>query len=104
MLSNELITAILFMQTLLFFFVMFLSQAIRASMSLILLFFLLSNYTFFNLLDIIDYIQNYLMDSKHIKLYCNIAEQTAIMFEIRLFFASNLIKVIKKDQRWQNKK
>ena len=49
-----------------------------------------------NLLDIIEHIHNYLVGLKYVKLYCNLIDQMAAIFEIKSFFASNLIKVVYK--------
>lgn len=75
---------------------MFPCQAIRVFMFFTLLFFLLNSYILFNFLDIIRYILNYIMDLEFFKLYYNMIKPTGIIFEIRLFFMSNFIKVIKK--------
>lgn len=66
----------------------------------ILLSFLLNGCIFFNLSDIIDHIHDYLVDLEYVKLYCNVIEQMAAIFEIGLFFALNLMKVVKKDKSW----
>lgn len=102
-LSEKLVTSLQSMQTILFSFIMSLSQAIRASASCTLLSLLLNSCIFFNLSDIINYIHNYLIGLKRVEFYCNVVEQTAIIFKITSFFASNLLKVVKKDKSWQNK-
>lgn len=103
MLSDKPVVTLQFIQTVSFFFVMSLSQAIKAFASFIPLSFLLNGCIFFNLSDIIDYIHNNSIGLKHVKLYYNMIKQIAEIFEIELFFASNFIKVVKKDKRWQNK-
>ena len=70
------------MQTLPFFSVMSLSQAIGVSASPTLLSFLLNGHIFFNLSDIIDHIHHYPVSLERVELYYNVVEQTAVIFEI----------------------
>ena len=43
------------------------------------------------------------MGLKRIKLYCHLVKQTAAIFKTGSSFASNLIKVVKKNKSWQIK-
>lgn len=102
MLFDEPVITLQFMQTVFFSSVISLSQATGASASSTLLFLLFNDCTFFNLSDIIDHIYDYPIGFKCVNFYCNIVEQMAVIFEIGLFFASNLIKIVKKYKSWQN--
>lgn len=61
-LSHKSITTFLSIQIVFFSSVISLFQAIKVSAFSTLLFFLFNSYTFFNFLDIINYIYNYLID------------------------------------------
>lgn len=73
-LSNKPVTTFQSMQMVYFFSVMSLSQAIGAFTSSILLFLLLHGHIFFNLLDVIDHIHNYLINLERVELYCNVVK------------------------------
>ena len=103
MLSDEPVINLQSMQMVPFSSVMSLFQPIRTAASPTLLSLLLNGRTFFNLSDIIDHIHDYPVGLERVKFYCDVIEQMAAIFEIRSFFASNLMKVIKKDKSWQNK-
>lgn len=72
-------------------------------MSLTLLFFLFNTCIFFNISNIIDHIHNYLINLERIKLYYNIIEQIAGIFEIESFLLLNHIKNVKNDKRGKTK-
>lgn len=88
------------MQIISFFSAMSLFKAIEVSTFPILLSLLLNNCTLFNLPNIIKYIHNYLVSLECVKLYCNVLKQMTAIFDIRLFFEANLMKIVKKNESW----
>lgn len=82
---------------------MSLFKAIGVSTFAILLSLLFNNCTLFNLPNIIKYIYNYLVALECVKLYCNVLKQMTAIFDIRLFFVANLMKIVKKNESWQSK-
>lgn len=53
---------------------------------------------FYILFDVFKYIYDYLEDEKHIYFYLDISKQMFNIFDLRLIFAKNLIKVVKKNK------
>ena len=55
---------------------------------------------FYILSDILVYIQNFLISQNNVYVYEDVVKQVGTIFELRLVFASDLIKAIKKDKSW----